>query len=404
MKRPFQLVLSASALMLAASASSPGAVAAEPIKVGILGTTSGPYANWGKSFEQSINYFLEQYNGKDGNPKVEIIFRDAGGDNPPRARQLAQELVVRDKVAILGGLEFTTTVLAMADIINEAKIPFVIFNSATSFVTSKSPYYVRAGFTQWQSLYPLSEYALSQHRKTCEMFIADYAPGQDAIDAFTYGFTKGGGKMLDPIRVPMGTVDFSSYFQHVQENKPDCLVGFMPGGPMSISTVKDFHNRGFAKEGMELMGTVGAEFDLPALGDAAIGTLNISDYGPDLDNPENKAFVKGMVAKYGNQMVNGEPSFIHVEAYDGMTMLFHMLKASGGVRDADKMMAAIKGYSWKSPRGPVEVDPDTRELIQNFYIRRVEKVNGKLVERVLKTIPAVKDPWYEFHIAEQKKK
>jgi branched-chain amino acid transport system substrate-binding protein len=312
--------------------------------------------------------------------------------------------VVRDKVAILGGLEFTTTVLAMADVINEAKIPFVIFNSATSFVTSKSPYYVRAGFTQWQSLYPLAQFALSEKRKTCEMFVADYAPGQDAIDAFTYGFTKGGGKMLDPIRVPMGTVDFSSYFQHVQENKPDCLVGFMPGGPMSISTVKDFHNRGFAKQGMELMGTVGAEFDLPALGDAAIGTLNISDYGPDLDNPENKAFVKAMVAKYGNQMVNGEPSFIHVEAYDGMTMIFHMLKATGGVRDADKMMAAIKGYSWNSPRGPVEVDPDTRELIQNFYVRRVEKVNGKLVERVLKTIPAVKDPWYSLHIAEQKKK
>jgi branched-chain amino acid transport system substrate-binding protein len=391
------------AILFAAGAPA-GARAADAIKVGIPLTTTGPYAVWGKSFEQAVDFYLEQHNGKDGNPTVEVIYRDVGGDNPPRARQVVQDMIVSDNVAALGGLEFTTTVLAVTDLINEAKIPFVIFNSATSFVTDKSPYFVRAGFTQWQTLYPLGQWALEQKYKTCEMFVADYAPGQDAIDAFTAGFTHGGGKMLDPIRVPMATSDFSTYFQRVYDNKPDCLVAFMPGGPMSAGTLKGFADRGFYQKGMHLLGTVGAEFDLPVVGDAALGDINASNYGPYLDNPENKAFVKAMVAKYGDQLVDGLPSFIHVEAYDGMNIIFRMLRATGGKRDGDKMIAAAKGYSWKSPRGPVEVDPETRELDQNVYIRRVEKVNGQLVNVVLKTYPAVKDPWHDLHVAGQQKK
>jgi branched-chain amino acid transport system substrate-binding protein len=376
------------------------AQAADPIKIGILDTTSGPYAIWGNSFKQAIDYYLDQHNGKDGNPQVEIIYRDVGGDNPPRARQLAQELIVNENVAILGGLEFTTTALAMPDVINQAKMPFVAFNTATSVVTDKSPYMLRAGFTQWQSVYPLGEWAADQKFKACQMFIADYAPGQDAIDSFSYAFTHGGsGKMLDPIRVPMNTTDFSTYFQHVYDAKPDCLVAFMPGGPMSAATLKGFADRGFYQQGMHLLGTVGAEFDLPIVGDAAIGDINAAIYGPGLDNPENKAFVKGMQAKYpGTQMIDGAPSFIHIEAYDGMEMLFRMLKATGGQRDGDKAMAAIKGAKWNSPRGPVEVDPQTRELIQDVYIRRVDKVNGQPENVVIKTYPASNDMWHVLHI------
>lgn len=374
------------------------AQAADPIKIGILGTTSGPYAIWGNSFEQAINTFLDKYNGKDGNPTVQIIFRDVGGDNPPRARQLAQEMIVNDHVAIMGGLEFTTTVLGVTDVINQAKMPFVFFNSATSVVTDKSPYFVRASFTSWQTYYPLAQWALEQKYKTCEMFIADYAPGQDAIDAFSYGFKKGGGTMLPDIRVPMNTTDFSSYFQRVHDNNPNCLVDFMPGGPMSAGTIKGFADGGFAKQGMVLAGSVGTQFDFPATGDAAIGTVASTIYVPSLDNPENQAFVKAMLAKYGDKMVSGLPSFMDVEAWDGMTMLFHMLKATNGEPDGDKMMAAIKGYSWNSPRGPVKVDPDTRELIQSDYITRVEKVNGQLSNVVLKTYPNINDPWHELHI------
>jgi branched-chain amino acid transport system substrate-binding protein len=375
--------------------------AADPIKIGILGTTSGPYAIWGNSFKQSIDLFLDQNNGKNGNPTVEIIFRDVGGDNPPRARQLAQEMIVNDHVAIMGGLEFTTTVLGVADVVNQAKMPFVAFNTATAIVTDKSPYFVRASFTSWQTYVPLAEWALQQGYKTCEMFIADYAPGQDAIDSFGYGFGKGGGKMLDPIRVPMNTTDFSSYFQRVHDNNPQCLVDFMPGGPMSAGTIKGFADRGFAKQGMVLAGSVGTQFDFPATGDTALGVIASTIYVPTLDNPENKAFVQGMNAKYGDKIVSGQPSFINVEAWDGMQMIFHMLKATNGQPDGDKMMAAIKGYSFKSPRGTVTVDPSTRELTQSDYVTRVDKVNGQLANVVLKAFPDVKDPWHELHPAGQ---
>ncbi|HEY1507014.1 MAG TPA: ABC transporter substrate-binding protein [Stellaceae bacterium] len=375
------------------------AQAADKVKLGILVTTTGPYANWGKSYQQAIELYMSQHNGKDGNPDVEILYRDVGGDNPPRARQLAQELIVNENVAALGGLEFTTTALAMPDVINEAKIPFVAFNTATSVVTDKSPYLIRSGFTQWQVLYPLSQWAIEQKFKTCEMFVADYAPGADAIAAFTYGLTKGGGKMLDPIKVPMNTTDFSSYFQRVHDEAPNCLVAFMPGGPMSAGTIKGFADRGFAKQGIQLMGSGETpEYDLPAVGDAAIGTVTALHYGPYLDNPENKAFVQAMVAKYGDQMAGGLPSFIHVQAWDGMEILFHMLKAGG---DGDKKMAAAKGYAWKSPRGPVSVDPETRELVQNIYIRKVEKIDGKYENVAFKTYEAMKDPWHEFHIGQQ---
>ncbi len=379
--------------------------AADPIKLGILVTTSGPYANWGKSYQQSIELYLAQHNGKNGNPTVEIVYRDVGGDNPPRARQLAQEMIVNDNVAALGGLEFTTTALAMPDLINEAKIPFVAFNTATSIVTDKSPYLIRASFTQWQVMTPDAKWALEQKFKTCEMFVADYAPGADAIAAFTKGFTDGGGKMLETIKVPLNTTDFSSYFQKVQDNAPNCLVAFMPGGPMSAGTIKGFAERGFAKRGIQLMGSGETpEYDLPAVGDAAIGTVTALHYGPYLDNPENKAYVAAMVAKYGNDMAGGLPSFVHVQAWDGMEILFQMLRATGGARDGDKMMAAAKGYAWKSPRGPVSVDPATRELVQNIYIRKVEKLpDGKLANIAFQTFEAQKDPWHELHIGDQPK-
>jgi len=398
MKRLIQLAIGVSGVALATGAALP-AFAADPIKVGILGTTSGPYAIWGQSFQQAIDVFLEQYNGKDGNPTVQVIFRDVGGDNPPRARQLAQELIVNENVAIMGGLEFTTTVLGVADVMTEAKMPFVAFNTATAIVTDKSPYLVRASFTSWQTYVPLAQWALEQGYKTCEMFIADYAPGQDSIDSFGYGFTKGGGKMLDPIRVPMNTTDFSSYFQKVHDNNPQCLIDFMPGGPMSAGTIKGFADRGFAKQGMVLAGSVGTQFDFPATGDAALGVIASTIYVPGLDNPENKAFVKLLTAKYGDKLVSGQPSFITVEAWDGMQMIFHMLKATGGKPDGDKMMAAIKGYTFKSPRGTVTVDPNTREMIQSDYVTKVEKVNGQLANVVLKGFPDVKDPWHELHPA-----
>jgi branched-chain amino acid transport system substrate-binding protein len=379
------------ALGMLAAAVSPRA--AEPIKIGILVTTTGPYAPWGKDYQQGIGLYLDQHNGKDGNPTVEVIYRDVGGDNPPRARQLAQELVVRDKVAVLGGLEFTTTVLAVADVISEAKIPFVIFNSASDFVVDKSPYYLRPTFTQWETVYIAGKWAAGQNLKKGGVVSADYAPGTDAIDAFTQGMKDGGGSIADVIKVPLGTTDFSSYFQRIKDVTPQVIYVFMPGGPMSIGMAKGFAERGFAKEGMRYIGGGVNERDLVAIGDASIGDMAVLNYAPFLDNPVNKEFRAAFAKKYGADL----PTFATVAAYDGMELMFHMLKATGGKPDGDKMMEAAKGYSWQSPRGPMKIDPKTRESIQNVYMTTVTKENGQLINKPTFTVENVVDRWHEMH-------
>jgi branched-chain amino acid transport system substrate-binding protein len=375
-------------------------LAAEPIKVGILITTTGPYAPWGTDYKRAVDLYMAQHNGKDGNPKIELIYSgDVGGDNPARAHQLAQQMIVRDHVAVLGGLEFTTTTLAMADIINRAKIPFVIFNSATSFVTDKSPYYVRAAFNLWPSATIAAKYATDNKKMHGTIVSADYAPGKDAIDAFTYGMKQNGGDILDVIKVPMGTTDFSSYFQRISDHKPQVLYVFMPGGPMSIGMANGYVERGWKKEGMMFIGGGVNERDLPAMGNAALGLISVLNYAPFIDSPANKAFRAAFAKKYGNKLPQDLPTFAAVDAYDGMDIIFHMLKATGGKGGGDAMIAAAKGYSWQSPRGPVMIDPKTREAVQNFYITEVEKEDGIMVNKPIATYTAVKDPWHEMHPA-----
>jgi len=392
---PMTRLLGLCLLALLTLAAPPPAGAADPVKVGILVTTTGPYAVWGKEYQQGVGLYLDQHNGKDGNPTVEVLYRDVGGDNPPRARQLAQELIVRDQVVAMGGLEFTTTVLAVADIMNEAKMPFVIFNSATSFVTDKSPYFIRDSFTQWMTASIGARWALDQKMSKAAIVIADYAPGQDSVDAFSTTFKAGGGTILDVIKVPLNTTDFSSYLQRAKDAAPQCLYMFMPLGPMSLGMHKGFAERGLRAAGIQSISAAELpEFDLPAVGDGAIGAVTVLHYGPYLDNPANKAFRAAIQGKYGADAL---PSFATVAAYDGMELIFHMLKATGGKLDGDKALAAAKGYAWQSPRGPVSIDPKTREIVENIYVRKVEKVDGKLINKEFATYPAVKDPWHELH-------
>ncbi len=349
-------------------------------------------------YKQGVDLYMEQHNGKDGNPTIQVVYSgDVGGDNPPRAHQLATEMIVRDHVAILGGLEFTTTTLAMADVINQAKIPFVIFNSATSAVVDKSPYYVRPAFNLWPSSVIAAKYATDQKKMHGTIVSADYAPGKDAIDAYTYGMKQNGGDILDVIKVPMGTTDFSSYFQRISDNKPQVLYVFMPGGPMSVGMANGYVERGWAKEGILFIGGGVNERDLPAMGNAALGLLSVLNYTPYLDNPTNKAFRAAFAKKYGNKLPEDLPTFATVDAYDGMELMFHMLKATGGKGGGDAMMTAVKGYSWQSPRGPVTIDPQTRESVQNFYVTKVEKEDGIMANVPIETYKDVKDPWHEMH-------
>ena len=252
---------------------------------------------------------------------------------------------------------------------------------------------MRPTFTQWETGYVAGKWAAEQGMKRATIVSADYAPGQDSIDAFSAGLKDAGGAVIDVIKVPLSTTDFSSYFQRIADNKPQVIDVFMPGGPMSIGMARGFAERGWGKEGMGYIGGGVNERDLPAIGDAVIGDGSVSDYVPALDNPTNKTFRAAFAKKYGTDL----PTFATVAAYDGMGLIFHMLKATDGKPDGDKMMAAAKGYAWDSPRGPARIDPRTRETIQNIYISKVEKIDGQLWQKPVATCANLVDPWHVLH-------
>ena len=376
-------------LLIAAILGSLSSADASEIKIGILGPFSGPFADYGQRYRQAIELFLAQHSSRVGNNTVSILYRDVGGNAPQRARQLAQELIVRDHVDYLGGLALTPNVLAVSQIITEAKIPFVIFNSGASGVTQKSPYFVRTGFTQWTVSFPMGRWAAEHGKKTAAIAVADYAPGYDAADAFAAGFKERGGKIVETIKIPLNTTDYSSYLERIQSLKPDCLFVFLNAGPMAITFMNGYLERGLRANGIELFGTSEfQEIDLPKIGAGAVGIVSALHYSPNLDNPENKTFVSAMTAKFGADAL---PDIFTVQAYDGMQVIFHMIEATGGKSNSEKAIESVKGFHWKSPRGPVSIDPETRDIVQNVYVRRVTNENGKLVNQVFETFKAIKD-------------
>ena len=384
------------ALALVASAASAPAAHAADIDIGLLGQFSGPYSWWGKEYQRGVELWMAANNGgKVGAHTLKVLERDEGGTNPQRSRQLAQELVVRDKVQYLLGGTFTPTVLGVTDIATQAKTPFVVLNSGTSMVTTKSPYFVRVGFTQWTVSVPLVQYAVEQGVKNAAILVADYAPGHDGLEAYGKTFTKLGGTVSAEIKVPLGTTDFSSYLQRVRDAKPQAVFMFMPVGPMSAGFVKAFKERELDKAGIALYATTETmESDLPAIGDSALGLVTALHYTPYLDNAANKRFVAAYKAKYGKDEV---PSMASVAAWDGMVLIAEMVKATNGAADGDKALAAAKGFKWESPRGALSIDAKTREVVNNVYIRKVEKIDGQLGNKPFKTYPAVKEPWHELN-------
>jgi branched-chain amino acid transport system substrate-binding protein len=369
---------------------------ASDYKVGIVAAFSGAYAQWGQSFKREIDLYMFQHNGKDGNPKVNVIMRDAPGTDVARTKQIVQEFITREDVSVAGGGEFTPEAFAVADLINETKVPWVVFNGATSSIVDKSPYFVRIGNTNWQPTTPIAKYAAQHGCKHATLIITDYAPGADSIEAFKYGFMGAGGKQVDVIKVPIGTTDFSAYMQKAKDYKPQCLYPFLPGGPMVLGYVHGYVDSGLAKAGIPNYGTAEtSENYLPDIGDDALGIITAWYYSPYLDNPMNKSFIAGL-KKADPQVLD---KYITTFGYDGMEIIFHMLKATKGERDGDKAIAAIKGYSWVGPSGPMSIDPKTRDNVRNIYIRKVVKENGLMYNKAFETIPAVHDQWHDLHPA-----
>ncbi|SNT27595.1 amino acid/amide ABC transporter substrate-binding protein, HAAT family [Noviherbaspirillum humi] len=371
-------------------AAAMGAAQADEIRVGVIASFSGPYSTWGKHIQEATDAYVAQQNGKVGNHTVKVIYKDVGGNNPARARQLAEELVVRDKVQYIAGLEFTPTSLAVADVATQAKVPIVINNAGTSGILAKSPYLLRSGYTQWMVATPLAKWTAEQGGKKVFLAAADYAPGHDAIASYKKSFTDAGGTIVGELKIPLNTTDFSTYMQKIKEANPEYLYMFMPVGPSSVAFIKAYVERGLDKAGIKLQATAETEeSELPGYGDAAAGIITALHYSPASTTPANQQFVNALKQKYGQDRI---PNVASISAWDGMSMIFQMIKATDGKQDGDKAMAAIKGFSWESPRGPVTVDPQTRDLIQNIYIRKVEKVNGAYVNKPFKTYNAIKDP------------
>jgi branched-chain amino acid transport system substrate-binding protein len=388
-------VLKTSAAALLAGLACISAAAAEEVKIGITASISGPFSIWGKEYKEGIDLFMDSVGGKAGKNTMSIIYRDVGGQNPPRARQLAQELVLRDKVAILGGHELTPNVLAVTDVINQAKIPFVIFNTGTAFVTDKSPFFVRPTFTNWTNYYTVGRYAGMKGMKTCVTVVADYAPGADSAVAAAAGLEREGGKAIADIKVPLDATDFSSYLQRIKDASPQCAIVFMPQGPMSVAFTKAYIDRGLQKDGIKFFGQAETnETDLPAIGEGSLGMITAMPYAPTLDTPENKKFVESFNAKYGAN--HAPPSNITLAAYDGMHVIAKMAETvNGTAADGQALVDAVKGMKWGSPRGPVSIDAETREMTQNVYAREVVKENGVLYNKVIYTFKDQKEPWHE---------
>ena len=374
-----------------------GTAAAQTVRVGLINTYSGPMASNGDQIEKAVNLFMKSGQCKlPPGVKIEIIKRDDTGINPETAKRLAQELIVREKVQILTGVVWTPNALAIAPLATEAKVPFIIMNAGTAMITTLSPYIARTSFTLWQSSYPMGTWAAKKF-KTAYVAVSDFGPGHDAQQAFTESFTKAGGKVIGTVRMPPPTTDFAPFLQRVKDAKPDALFVFVPAGKNATALIKGFGDLGLAQAGIKLIGPgdIVTDEELPNMGDVPIGVTTMFHYSAAGDRPANKQFVAAYQKEYGPK---AWPNFISVGAWDAMHAICEVVAAQNGKIDPEKTMLLLRG--WKnpnSPRGPVEIDPRTRDVVQNEYVRETRKVNGVVQNVEIETIPMVKDPWKEFN-------
>ncbi|HVO89459.1 MAG TPA: ABC transporter substrate-binding protein [Casimicrobiaceae bacterium] len=379
------LVAAATAVLLAVPAY------AQTIKVGIIAPFSGPFADYGKMFEAGAKAYQKVNGTSVGNHKIELVIRDTGGPSPEVAKRLAQELAVRENVDFLAGFGLTPEALAVADIATQAKKPMVIFNAATSIITTKSPYITRTSMTLPQISAPLGTWAAKNGIKKVITLVADYGPGNDAENAFKKSFTAGGGQVVDSIRTPLQSPEFAPYIQRIKDAKPDAVFIFVPAGEQSIAVMKAYTERGLAQAGIKAIATGDVTDDhvLNAMGDAALGMITTFHYSAAHDSPENRTFLKAYAEVAPNA---GRANFMTVGAYDGMAAIYEVVRKLDGKIDADKAMEVLKNFKIESPRGPIAIDPQTRDIVQTIYVRRVEKRNNELWNVEFDKFENVKDP------------
>lgn len=387
MKLPDFRVTTIAGLLALATMSS--ANAQDTIKIGVVGPFTGPFATVGDGFKQGIESWLAIKGNMVGNRKIEVVFRDSVG-SPTASKALAEELIVKDKVSILGGFMLTPESAAAAPVINEAKVPLLMFNAATPALIQMSPYFVRMGQNIAQPAELGAVYARENGKSRGYTAVADFAPGHSVEEAFVAKFTALGGTVLGKDRIPLNTVDFAPFAERVANANPEFLEVFIPPGAPAVGYIKALAARGLTQK-LTIVGQGEAEDnDLHLFDDSVIGFHSIIYISSTIDNPENEALKKVLREKFGP---TASTSSFTVGAYDGMTVAAKMIsEMKGNKLDGDAAMKAIMGFSYKSPRGPVTIDPATRENIQNFYVRRVEKRDGKMVNVVIKTFDQVQPP------------
>ncbi|WP_127999167.1 ABC transporter substrate-binding protein [Piscinibacter defluvii] len=366
----------AAALALTSLASAK--VAAQTVKIGIVGPFSGPFAHYGTLFKNGAEAYIASQGGKLAGQDVELIYRDTGGPNPGQTKTLVQELIVKDKVDYLGGFVFTPNAFAVAPLIQQSQTPTVIFNAATSSITDKSEFFIRTSYTLWQVTVPLAQWAAKSGINKVVTAVTDYGPGIDAETAWKSEFTKQGGTVVESIRMPIATTDFAPFVQRIKASGAQAVYTFLPGGPPNLGFVKAYNENGLAKAGVRFLGTAEMdEFDLQKFGDSALGLTTAFHYSAAHESAANKAFVAALKKKDPNAIAN----YAAVGAWDGMFVIHRMIEATGGKKDGLKAIAAARSLQWESPRGPVRIDPKTRHIVQNVYLRKVEKAGGTLVNK-----------------------
>lgn len=363
----------------------------DTVKVGIIAPFSGVNANFGRVMRQSIQTYVAQHGDTVNGKKIEFIYRDSGGVNPTLVRSHAQELILKDKVSYLGGFNFSPNALAVAPIIQQAKIPTVLFNAATSGITAKSEFFVRTQNTLWQVYVPLAQWAYEQGMRKVVTAVADFNAGHDSEEAFTKTFEKLGGKVVEKIRMPLSTTDFAPFVQRIKNSGAEGVVVFLVAGPSSLAFIKAYKDNGLPEAGIKYMGMGETdETNLQEMGDAALGIVTTFHYSMAHDSDMNRQFIK----KYQELFPGEATNFVAAGAYDGTHVLYEMIKAAGA-QGGQKAIDAVKGMKWESPRGPVMIDPVTRHVTQNVYIRRVEKgPDGKMINKEFKTYEAQPDYGY----------
>ncbi|MEZ0000212.1 ABC transporter substrate-binding protein [Sinorhizobium fredii] len=369
-----------------------GVAQADTIKIGVIGPFSGPFALQGKNFKAGIDAYMALNGSKVGDDDIEIIYRDVPQPDPAQSKALAQELVVKEGVRYLAGFYFTPDAMAVTPLLEQANVPLVIMNAATSAIVTKSPLVVRTSFTLWQTSTPIAKVAKDAGVSKVISVVSDYGPGVDAENAFKKGFEAVGGEVVEAIRMPLATNDFSPIMQRVRDSGAEGLFAFLPSGPTTLGFVKAFNENGLKDAGIKFFapGDLTQESDLPALGEAALGIQTTFHYAVSHDSPENKAFVEAAGKAIGNP---AELSFPSVGAYDGMYVIYKMIEATGGEQDAQKAVDAVKGLSWTSPRGPVSIDPESRHITQNIYLREVAKAeDGSYYNKEIATFEKQGDP------------